>query len=267
MLLTLAAGVFSTYIDVENDLVLVETSLPSAHVQKLLEGTGKLVVFRGIGGAAGGDNVSDGHGAAVAIFRDGGINGLARLVQTSAECCVVEGTVDGLHPGLYQLQVRRYGDLSQGCLRYDGCVICFSEAVSSPVHVSCGEVLSLAGEVPAAGDLGTVQADSNGRAEFRLISRDLQVWNLIGRSLALQSNEAQRCRKYQYCLDVPSDNCCSLPPEMCVASLLVLLAFSKIPRGYVHVTVLLCGMKPGNLQFMLPFNIASHKHFKQDSCL
>ena len=123
VLLILAAGVFSTYVDVENDLVLVDTSLPSAHVQKLLEDTGKLVVFRGIGGTAGGDSIGGAHGAAVAIFRDGGVNGLARLVQTDAECCVVEGTVDGLHPGPYQLQVRQYGDLSKGCLRYDGHVL------------------------------------------------------------------------------------------------------------------------------------------------
>lgn len=118
MLLVLAAGVFNTFVDVENDLVLVDTSLPSAHVQKLLEATGKLVVFRGIGGTASVDSIGDAHGAAVAIFHDGGVNGLARLVQTDAESCVIEGTVDGLHPGSHQLQVRQYGDLSQGCLRY-----------------------------------------------------------------------------------------------------------------------------------------------------
>ena len=47
---------------------------------------------------------------------------------------------------------------------------------------------------------------------------------------------------------------CSLPPEMCVASLLVLLAFSRIPRECVHVMVLLCGMKPKNLHSMLLSN-------------
>ena len=37
--------------DLNNELVLVTTTLPSATVTSLLEETGKLVVFRGYGGA------------------------------------------------------------------------------------------------------------------------------------------------------------------------------------------------------------------------
>ena len=38
------------YVDLSDELVLVETYLPSSSVQALLEDTGKLVVFRGFGG-------------------------------------------------------------------------------------------------------------------------------------------------------------------------------------------------------------------------
>ena len=103
--------------DVENDLVLVESSLPSAHVQELLQDTGKLVLFRGLGGSM---EVAV-PAAAVAIFRGDTVAGLARLVQVDDHCCVVEGTVDGLEPGLLQLRVLKYGDLSQGCVRCSGC--------------------------------------------------------------------------------------------------------------------------------------------------
>lgn len=121
----------STYVDVENDLVLVETSLPSARVQELLEATGRLVLFRGLGGSAG---LGMTMPAAVAIFRGGEVTGLARLVQVDEQHCVVEGTVDGLQPGLHQVRVLEYGDLSQGCARYGALVTVCLLLIASLVH-------------------------------------------------------------------------------------------------------------------------------------
>ncbi len=43
-------GVSNVFVDVSNELVLVETCLSSAVLQTLLEETGRLVVFRGFGG-------------------------------------------------------------------------------------------------------------------------------------------------------------------------------------------------------------------------
>ena len=108
----------SSYVDVDNDLVLVDTVLPSGRVQELLERTGKLVVFRGIGSSNGKSTIGCSSEAAVAIFQDVEVNGLVRLVQMDEQCCVVEGTIDGLGAGMYHLQVCEYGDLSQGYLRY-----------------------------------------------------------------------------------------------------------------------------------------------------
>jgi len=39
-------------VDLNNELVLVTTTLPSATITSLLQETGKLVVFRGYGGAS-----------------------------------------------------------------------------------------------------------------------------------------------------------------------------------------------------------------------
>lgn len=44
------AGIKSVYVNVSDEVVLVETSLPSSAVQQCLEDTGRLVVFRGYGG-------------------------------------------------------------------------------------------------------------------------------------------------------------------------------------------------------------------------
>ena len=62
--------------------MIVETSLPSSNVHKLLETTGKLVVFRGFGGR---EQVPTGHqGAAVVVMKGSGpVNGLLRMVQVS----------------------------------------------------------------------------------------------------------------------------------------------------------------------------------------
>ena len=53
---------------------------------------------------------------------------------------------------------------------------------------SCGEVLSVMGEFPAAGDLVTVEVDKTGRAEFRCTSEKLKVPDLIGRSLSISNS-------------------------------------------------------------------------------
>lgn len=74
-------GIDNVFVDISNELVLVDTSLPSSTVQHLLESTGKLVVFRGFGSTRSGTTASH-HGAAVAVMKGHGYtSGLARLVQ------------------------------------------------------------------------------------------------------------------------------------------------------------------------------------------
>ena len=46
-----------------------------------------------------------------------GAKGIVRLIQYDEDECIVEGTIDGLPPGSYQLAVHEYGDLSNGCDR------------------------------------------------------------------------------------------------------------------------------------------------------
>ena len=77
------SGVGDVYVDVSNELVLVETTLPSSRVKQLLAETGKLVVFRGFGGKApASDSSSSHHGAAVIVMKgQGRVQGLARMVQ------------------------------------------------------------------------------------------------------------------------------------------------------------------------------------------
>ena len=81
IIILLCLGIDNIFVDISNELVLVDTSLPSSTVQHLLESTGKLVVFRGFGSMRS-DTTASHHGAAVAIMKGRGYtSGLARLVQ------------------------------------------------------------------------------------------------------------------------------------------------------------------------------------------
>ena len=43
-----------------------------------------------------------------------GPKGVVRMTQIDGDQCVIEGTVDGLHPGLHGLAIHETGDTSQG---------------------------------------------------------------------------------------------------------------------------------------------------------
>lgn len=165
-------GIKGVFVNLEDEVVLVRSVLPSCQVQGLLESTGKLVVFRGYGGASHQVSAPEHHGAAVAIMKGGGsLIGLARLVQATPTHCLIEGTIDGLIPNLkHMLKIHEFGDLSQGC-------------------ESCGDVFRIPGGPSPSGkpdgNLGSLVSDNCGRATFKLSSSELKVWDLIGRSMVV----------------------------------------------------------------------------------
>ncbi|XP_003386470.2 PREDICTED: copper chaperone for superoxide dismutase-like [Amphimedon queenslandica] len=171
-------GINSVYVDVPNEVVIVETSLPSSNVHKLLESTGKLIVFRGFGGQ---EQAPTSHqGAAVVVMKGSGpVNGLLRMVQVSSNECVIEGTIDGLTPNKeHLLKIHDHGDLSNGC-------------------ESCGDVYnvmmskngkSVSHSLPPVGDIAALQSDGSGRISFQTKSERVKVYDVIGRSMILHSS-------------------------------------------------------------------------------
>nr|XP_040035599.1 copper chaperone for superoxide dismutase-like [Gasterosteus aculeatus aculeatus] len=166
-------GVSSVSVDVGEERVLVESSLTSAEVQALIEGTGRRAVLKGIGGS------EHDLGTAVAMLAGGGrIQGVVRFLQLSEQCCLIDGTVDGLQPGPHGLHVHTLGDLTQDCL-------------------SCGEHYNPFGRQHGGpgdserhvGDLGNIVAGPDGRASFRQEDSQLKVWDVIGRSLVVDAGE------------------------------------------------------------------------------
>ncbi|XP_006210737.2 copper chaperone for superoxide dismutase [Vicugna pacos] len=168
------AGVQSVEVQLENQMVLVQTTLPSHEVQALLEGTGRQAVLKGMG-----SGLLQNLGAAVAILGGPGpVQGVVRFLQLTPECCLIEGTIDGLKPGLHGLHVHQFGDLTRNCN-------------------SCGDHFNPDGMSHGGpqdsdrhrGDLGNVQADADGRAVFRIEDEKLKVWDVIGRSLVIDEGE------------------------------------------------------------------------------
>ncbi|XP_004383744.1 copper chaperone for superoxide dismutase [Trichechus manatus latirostris] len=168
------AGVQGVEVQLENQMVLVHTTLPSPKVQALLESTGRQAALKGMG-----TSLLQNLGAAVAILAGvGPVQGVVRFLQLSPERCLIEGTIDGLEPGPHGLHVHQYGDLTRNC-------------------ASCGDHfnpdgMSHGGPQDAnrhRGDLGNVLADADGRVVFRMEDEKLKVWDVIGRSLVIDEGE------------------------------------------------------------------------------
>ncbi|XP_068922520.1 copper chaperone for superoxide dismutase isoform X2 [Petaurus breviceps papuanus] len=168
------AGIQEVEAQLENQSVLVTTTLPSHEVQSLLENTGRQAVLKGMG-----SHMLQNLGAAVAMLgKPGAVQGVVRFLQVSPQCCLIEGTIDGLDPGPHGLHVHQYGDLTQNC-------------------ASCGDHFNPDGMPHGGpkdthrhlGDLGNVYADADGRVTFRMEDEKLKVWDIIGRSLVIDADE------------------------------------------------------------------------------
>lgn len=159
-------GVNNVEINLEKQSVVVDTSLPTLDVQKKLESTGKKVVVRGY----------DGSIAAVTILETGdqNVKGVVRFVQATPNTCIIDGTIDGLTPGQHEICVYECGDLSNGCANVGD--------VYNPTNAKNGRIF---------GDLGTINAQNNGRAVFRFEDDVLKLSEVIGRSFVVR-NKNQR---------------------------------------------------------------------------
>ena len=105
-------GVTKFEVNLSQERVVVESSLPIYQLQALLEATGKHVIITGVG--------SKKLASAVAVlgypvgFTKGSVRGVVRFTEVEDDC-VIDGTIDGLKPGAHGFHIHSSGDLSQGC--------------------------------------------------------------------------------------------------------------------------------------------------------
>ncbi|XP_063801225.1 copper chaperone for superoxide dismutase isoform X2 [Pseudophryne corroboree] len=167
-------GVQDVTVSLESESVIVKTTLPALEVQSLLESTGRRAVLKGMG-----NNAAQNLGAAVVIMSgEGKVQGVVRFLQVSENTCVIDGSIDGLSPGLHGLHIHEFGDLSGG---YESCGAHFNP--DGNTHGGPGD------HDRHVGDLGNIFAGDDGRAVFRITNVRVKVWNVIGRSLMVDKGE------------------------------------------------------------------------------
>ncbi|MQM06406.1 hypothetical protein Taro_039229 [Colocasia esculenta] len=157
-------GIKGVDVDLNNQVVRVLGSLSVNMMLDALEQTGRKA--RLIGQGCPEDfQIS----AAVAEFKGPVIFGVVRLAQVSMELARIEASFSGLAPGKHCWAINEYGDLTKGA-------------------ASTGEVFNPAHEASLEeplGDLGTLEANEKGEANFSGAKQKLRVADLIGRSIAL----------------------------------------------------------------------------------
>ncbi|XP_066143130.1 WASH complex subunit 1-like [Euwallacea fornicatus] len=155
-------GVNNVEVNLAQGSVVVDSTLPTLDILKRLESTGKLVAIKGY----------DGSIAAVSVLEagDDSVKGVIRFVQATPDTCIIDGTIDGLRPGSYNIEVHECGDLSRGCS-------------------NVGNIFNPASYFGkrSYGSLGEVTAERNGRSKFRLEDKVLKLSDIIGRSFVVST--------------------------------------------------------------------------------
>ncbi|KAL1131429.1 hypothetical protein AAG570_011046 [Ranatra chinensis] len=176
-------GIDNVAISLEKGTVLVQTSLPSSIVQQSIEDTGRRAVIKGYGGVLTRfvtTQASRGVSSAVAMlggttgYSKTGVQGVVRLVQADPDVCVIDGTIDGLSPGLHGLHIHECGDISRGCDSVGDHFSLVDSQHGGPTDIN-----------RHTGDLGNIEAGADGRAVFRLEDSCVKVNDVLGRSIVV----------------------------------------------------------------------------------
>jgi len=160
-------GVSVLNLDLKAQRLMVEGAMPAESLKNAIEEqTGMSTVVVGQG-----SDQNLGAGVAAISFSDHGVLGLLRLVQSSPSNCVIDGTVDSLplSQPVY-LSLHETGNVSQGCN-------------------SCGDLLKFGQQFN--GILSRISPNENQRAEFRVNTSDVKLWEMIGRCVVIHQGEKE----------------------------------------------------------------------------
>ncbi|GLV43239.1 uncharacterized protein CBL_14081 [Carabus blaptoides fortunei] len=146
-------GIKSVDVQLENESVVVESTLATDKILEILESTGRKAVIKGYAGSI----------AGVVIIECGSIDikGVIRFMQITSDTCIVDGTIDGMEAVPHSICVHECGDISQACKSVGSLFI----PENSPDKNS--------------GILGTVIPDKDGRASFRFTNNNIHLSDII----------------------------------------------------------------------------------------
>eukprot|EP00250_Pteridium_aquilinum_P011806 c20316_g1_i1 orf=56-1054(+) len=163
-------GVRKVDIDLPNQVVRVQGTASLKALNEALEQTGRKARLIGQGAS---DYVH--NAATVAEFKGPDIFGVVRIVQVSMELARIEANFSGLSEGYHGWSINNYGDLTRGAASTGG--IYNPSSVNGTTHSE------------PVGDLGVLEVDATGKAEYSGFKPMLKVSDLPGRALVLYGSE------------------------------------------------------------------------------
>ena len=107
------------------------------------------------------------------------VKGSILLMQAPGTPTLIKGTITGLEPGLHGFHIHEFGEMSDGCKSMG--------AHYNPDNVNHGDLTE--GHV---GDLGNIQADDNGKADFSIKANRVDLIgdrSVVGRGIVVHADE------------------------------------------------------------------------------
>ncbi|XP_034938628.1 copper chaperone for superoxide dismutase [Chelonus insularis] len=164
----------------DKQTVVVETAISHTVIQEAIEKVGKKAVLKGYGYNESNAAVAMIDGVGLNLNGNNNIQGLVRFAESNEKDTIIDGTIDGLSPGLHGLHIHECGDITKGC-------------ASVGPHYNPHEVNHGGREDDVnnrhLGDLGNIIADKFGRASFRFNDKLLRISDIIGRSIVVSEKE------------------------------------------------------------------------------
>ena len=107
------------------------------------------------------------------------VKGSILLIQAPGTPTLIKGSITGLEPGKHGFHIHEFGDMSDGCKSMG--------AHYNPDDVQHGDLAE--GHV---GDLGNIEADENGKADFSIKASRVDLIgdrSVVGRGIVVHSDE------------------------------------------------------------------------------
>lgn len=165
-------GIHNVDANLKDQLISITgTAAPSAIVSAIQE-TGRDAILRGSGKA---------ESAAVCILETHAssvkdqVRGLIRMVQVSSSMTLLDITLKGVSPGIYNVSVRERGDISEGAGSTGGIWDLLQAQKELPPR-------------PAKGVWGTLEVGQSGLGSV-FMDKPIQIWEMIGRSIVVSKKQ------------------------------------------------------------------------------
>lgn len=166
------AGIRNVSADLKSQLINVTGNAAPSAIVAAIQDTGRDAILRGSGKA---------ESAAVCILETHAssvkdhVRGLIRMVQVSPNMTILDMTLKGVSPGLYNVTVRETGNISDG-------------AASTGVVWDLMEARRQSR--PAKGVFGTIHVAPSGLGSV-FLDKPIQIWEMIGRSIVVSRQKSE----------------------------------------------------------------------------